>query len=87
MVIELQRSFDVWERSWPDQPVAQLLLHAGQGSAELADYLQGLLGLRVQALNLAQTLPGAEQGGHWDDEHQACVPLLGALLRVDTVQR
>jgi MSHA biogenesis protein MshI len=86
-VIELQRSFDVWERSWPDQPVAQLLLHTGHGSPAVATYLQGLLGLRVQALDLAQALPGAEQGGDWGGEHQACLPLLGALLRTNTPQR
>lgn len=87
LVVELQRSFDVWERSWPDQPVAQLLVHTGHGSPAMASYLQGLLGLRVQALDLAQALPGAEQGGDWGGEHQACLPLLGALLRTDTPQR
>jgi MSHA biogenesis protein MshI len=87
VVVELQRSFDVWERSRPDQPVAMLLLHTGDSSAALAAYLQDLLGLRVQPLKLSQALPGAEQGGAWDGERQACLPLLGALLRVDAAQR
>jgi len=87
LVIELQRSFDVWERSSPDQPVAQLLLHTGQSSAALASYLQSVVGLRVQVLELAQVLPGAERGGDWDGTQRACLPLLGALLRQETVQR
>lgn len=81
LVIELQRSFDVWERSWPEQPLAQLLIHLGTGNSELASYLQLALGLRVQPMNLALALPGAEQGGQWDGPERACIPLLGALLR------
>jgi MSHA biogenesis protein MshI len=87
LVVELQRSFDVWERSWPEQPVAQLLLHTGASSAALASYLQSVLGLRVQVLDLAQALPGAEQGGPWDGAQRACLPLLGALLRQDAAPR
>jgi MSHA biogenesis protein MshI len=87
MVIELQRSFDVWERSWPDQPVAQLMVQAGALSNALAVYLQDALGLRVQGLDLALALPGAEQGGAWDGEQGDCLPLLGALLRQDAPQR
>lgn len=87
LVVELQRSFDVWERSWPEQPVAQLLLHTGASSPALATYLQSVLGLRVQVLDLAQALPGAEQGGFWDGAQRACLPLLGALLRQETALR
>jgi MSHA biogenesis protein MshI len=66
---------------WPEQPLAQLLIHLGTGNSELASYLQLALGLRVQPMKLALALPGAEQGGQWDGPERACIPLLGALLR------
>jgi MSHA biogenesis protein MshI len=86
LVVELQRSFDVWERSWPDHPLSALLLcHEGDMTPSSA-FLQTQLGLRVLPMNrfaavepgpLAQAEP-AMQAALW--------PLLGALLRREPVE-
>lgn len=86
LVVELQRSFDVWERSWPDHPLAALLLRHAGDMAHSSAYLQAQLGLRVlpmpaytavEAGPLAQAEP-AVQAALW--------PLLGTLLRRDPVE-
>jgi len=82
MVVELQRSFDVWERSWPDLPLALLLLHDGAaGDSPAAAFLQDRLGLRVMPLDLAAALDAAALADAAPAVREACTPLLGALLR------
>ena len=86
LVIELQRSFDVWERSWPDLPLAGLWLQVGEGSAALADRLEQALGLRVQVLDAERVFPGLAGLAGTPAVAGAVLPLLGALLRVETRQ-
>jgi len=82
MVIELQRSFDVWERSWPQLPLSLLMLqppgeatHAA--SVVAASFLQEQLGLRVLPLDLSAGLDlGERPAGTLPP-----LSLLGALLR------
>ena len=51
LIIELQRSIDVWERSWPELPLARLyVLMADHGDA-VAALIQRELGQRTVALN------------------------------------
>lgn len=85
MVIELQRSFDVWERSWPDLPLALLMLHPepALAQASVAGYLQDALGLRVVPLNLAAELDGLDDQ---PDTPQPAPALLGTLLRMTGVR-
>ncbi|OYT86554.1 MAG: hypothetical protein CFE46_17205 [Burkholderiales bacterium PBB6] len=83
LVVELQRSFDVWERSWPDLPLGVLWLHHTGDTDATSQYLQELLGMRVMPLNLQQLYTPATAG---DDAAstplpEPQVPLLGALLR------
>ena len=81
LLTELQRSFDVWERSWPDLPLALLWLDVGPRSAEVAEGLQDQLGMRVLPLAWdAGLLPGAVAEAD-PVTRDACAPLLGALLR------
>lgn len=83
LVIELQRSIDVWERSWPDLPLARLYLFTTDAADAVATLMQRELGLRTVAPDLGAlfsglgTLPGREA------ELSACLPLLGACLRFD----
>ena len=83
LVIELLRSFDVWERSWPDLPLTMMLLDGEPADSVAAGYLQDQLGLRVLGLDstaafqlppLADTDANADRPADW-------APLLGALLR------
>lgn len=81
LLIELQRSFDMWERAWPELPMGLLWLDLHDDTEPVGSWLQEQLGLRVQALPLNVQLelgPWAEQ----DSTHRRLLaPLLGALLR------
>jgi MSHA biogenesis protein MshI len=83
LVLELQRSIDVWERSWPDLPLARLFLLVPELGQELATLMQRELGLRTSAIDPAALFPGFEPATHGPAAYAACLPLLGALLRQD----
>jgi MSHA biogenesis protein MshI len=83
LVLELQRSIDVWERSWPDLPLARLYLVVPEHGQELAALLQRELGLRTSAIDASSLFPGFEPAAHGPEAYAACLPLLGALLRQD----
>lgn len=84
LVIELQRSFDVWERSWPDLPLAGLWLQVGDASPALAATLESALGLRVRVLDAERVFPGLGGLAGSPAVASAVLPLLGALLRLET---
>lgn len=81
LLTELQRSFDVWERSWPDLPLALMCIEVGAASAEVAEALQEQLGLRVLPLALDAGLSLGVLASAGPAVRDACQPLLGALLR------
>ena len=81
IVIELQRSFDVWERSWPGRPLAGLWVEAGTDTPALVDTLRRALGLRVEALDATALFPGWAQACPDAALRQTLLPLLGGLLR------
>lgn len=85
LVVELQRSIDVWERSWPELPLARLyVLTADHGDA-VAALIQRELGQRTVALNplmaFGPNAPAPE--GDARAALAACLPLLGAALRTE----
>lgn len=86
LVVELQRSIDVWERSWPDLPLARLYVLTAAHGAELAALIQRELGQRTVALDpLAAFAPDAPPPeGDAAQALAACLPLLGAALRTET---
>ncbi|MFG6431442.1 hypothetical protein [Roseateles sp. LYH14W] len=86
LVVELQRSIDVWERSWPELPLARLYVITAQHGAEVATLIQRELGQRTVALNpLAAFAPDAPAPeGDAARALAACIPLLGAALRNET---
>ncbi len=81
IVIELQRSFDVWERSWPGRPLACLWVEAGTSTPALVETLRRSLGLRVEALDATALFPGWAQACPDPALRQTLLPLLGGLLR------
>ena len=83
LVLELQRSIDVWERSWPGLPLTRLYVLSADHDEAVARFLQKELGLRTTALLPATLFSGAALG---NDPRllAACLPLLGAALRDDT---
>jgi MSHA biogenesis protein MshI len=86
LVVELQRSIDVWERSWPELPLARLYVVTAEHGAEVATLIQRELGQRTVALDplaaFAANAPAPE--GEATPALAACLPLLGAALRTET---
>lgn len=78
-LLEVQRSLDVWERSWSKMALANLRVYAGQRSEELAQWLAAQLGQPVEPMKVGEFFPGFEGGSM--GEQALCMPLLGVLLR------
>ncbi len=79
MVVEVQRSLDVWDRTWSALPLNGLRVYAGERSGELAVWLTQQLGQPVAALDVSAMFAGFA-AAPWP-EQTACQPLLGVLLR------
>lgn len=83
LVIELQRSFDLWERSHPEQPLDSLLVHAFAESQVLATQLESMLPVTVDVFNADALFPGLAAVTTNAAVRRAVLPLLGALHRVE----
>lgn len=81
LVVEIQRSLDLWDRTWPTLMLDRISVQAGPRTAEMADWLARELGQSVTALDVTSMFPGFEAGSEAD--RQYCWPLLGVLLRSD----
>ena len=86
LVVELQRSIDVWERSWPELPLARLYVITAEHGAEVAALIQRELGQRTVALDALAAFAPAPPAPEGDPTQamSACLPLLGAALRTET---
>lgn len=80
-VVEVQRSLDVWSRSWSSMPLDALRVYAGPRSGELANWLTGQLGQTVLPMNVNAMFPGFD--GMTEGGQSMCLPLLGELLRTE----
>jgi MSHA biogenesis protein MshI len=82
VLVEVQRSLDLWDRAWSSMPLSGLHVAAGERSSELAQWLSRELGQSVVAIDLNEQF-GALSA--FDPVDQAyCLPLLGVLLRTET---
>ena len=86
LVIELQRSLDLWERSWPDLPLTRVLIQVGEHSQALAELLHTWIGLPTEVLRPEQLFAGLDQLASTPAARAAVIPLLGALLRTESRQ-
>jgi len=84
LVVELQRSMDVWERSWPDLPLAAVWVQLGDDSAAWAELMATALGRPVSVLDLEQLFPGLQALVPDAAERELLLPVLGGLLRSET---
>ncbi|OGP00383.1 MAG: hypothetical protein A3E00_04290 [Curvibacter sp. RIFCSPHIGHO2_12_FULL_63_18] len=81
LVVEVQRSLDLWERSWTQLHLAGVRVFAGARSQELADWLGREIGQTVGVLDIATQWTGLPP---MDTEDAAyCLPLVGVLLRTE----
>ena len=81
---DVQRSLDVWDRTWSSKPLDSLRVYAGERSEELATWLAARNGQTVLALDVKALFPGFESGT--TDDQALCLPLLGVLLRSESRQ-
>lgn len=81
VVVEVQRSLDLWERSWTQLPLAGVRVFAGARSQELADWLGREIGQAVGVLEAAPQLMGLPPTDTADAAY--CLPLAGVLLRTE----
>lgn len=81
-VVEVQRSLDLWDRTWSSMPLNGLRVYAGERSAELASWLGREMGQTVSAMDLQAQFPGLQEVPVSDQLY--CLPLLGVLLRTET---
>lgn len=79
-LMELKRSFDLWERVWPSMPLGALWLDAGCKTKDLAEWLRPRLEQNVQPMDVKLLFPDFEVLGA---DESLCLPLLGMLLRVE----
>ncbi|MHB8949515.1 MAG: hypothetical protein ACYC4S_10685 [Rhodoferax sp.] len=78
-LVEVQRSLDVWDRTWSSLPLHGVRVYAGDRSDQLAQWLSTQLGQPVLALDVRALFPGCESAP--SDVQALCLPLLGVLLR------
>jgi MSHA biogenesis protein MshI len=81
-VVEVQRSLDLWDRTWSSMPLAGLRVYAGERSPAMASWLSRELGQAVTAVDVYDQFPGLEATPVADQ--LLCLPLLGVLLRTET---
>ena len=81
-LIEIQRSLDLWGRTWPMLPLGSVSVFAGSRSAELAQWLGQGIGLPVSRIDVDALFQGFAGGS--EEDRQLCWPLLGALMRSET---
>jgi len=82
LVVEIQRSLDVWDRTWSSLTLSGLRVFAGARSQELAQWLTTQLGSPVQAMEVASLFSGF--AGASASDQALCLPLLGVLLRTES---
>jgi len=80
-LVEIQRSLDVWDRTWSDLPLDGLWVEAGGRTGEMAAWLSKQLGFAVRPMNLDSFFPGLDGGSA--HARSQCLPLLGVLLRTE----
>ncbi len=81
-LVEVQRSLDLWDRSWSTIPLHGLRVYAGDRTAELVEWLTGEMGQTVRPMDVELMFPGFEGGS--PEDRALCWPLLGALMRVES---
>jgi MSHA biogenesis protein MshI len=78
-VVEVQRSLDLWDRSWSNMPLAGVQVYARNRTVELAEWLGRETGQNVQPMDIGALFDGEKS--FLDAQSALCVPLLGLLLR------
>ena len=78
-LVEVQRSLDVWDRTWSTKPLAAVQVFAGDHGGEMAQWLTRELGQTVVSMDVGAFFSGFAAGS--ESDRTTCWPLLGLLLR------
>jgi MSHA biogenesis protein MshI len=78
-LVEVQRSLDLWERTWSGMPLSGLRIFASGRTYDLATWLSQEMGQTVAQLDLVAVYP--QLADMTSDDAMVCLPLLGVLLR------
>ena len=81
-LVEVQRSLDLWDRSWSGMPLAAVRVFAGERTVALASWLSRELGQAVLPMDVGAWFTGFSGGAEAD--RALCWPLLGLLMRDDS---
>ena len=81
-LVEVQRSLDLWDRSWSSMPLAAVRVYAGARTQELAQWLTRELGQSVGPMDVSANFAGF--GGGTPEVQAKCWPLLGSLMREES---
>ena len=81
-LVEVQRSLDLWDRSWSSMPLSVVRVFAGPRTEELARWLSRELGQAVQPMDVGAYFAGFP--GTPDQDQALCWPLLGLLMRSES---
>lgn len=82
VLVEVQRSLDLWDRAWSNLPLSGVQVLAGERSVEFAQWLSREMGQPVTAMDLGTRFDGLQSIDAADQAY--CAPLLGVLLRTET---
>ncbi len=78
-LVEVQRSLDLWSRSWASMPLDGVRVYAGERSEELSTWFGVQLGQTVLPMDVSGLFPEFEGGA--ESDKALCLPLLGVLMR------
>ncbi len=81
-LVEVQRSLDLWSRSWASMPLDGVRVYAGEYSEELSTWFGVQLGQTVLPMDVSGLFPGFEGGA--ESDQALCLPLLGVLMRTES---
>jgi MSHA biogenesis protein MshI len=80
-LVEVQRSLDLWDRTWTSLPLAGLRVYAGERSFDLSAWLSQEMGQTVTTFEVEGLFKGADSA--LPEDRMTCLPLLGILLRTE----
>jgi MSHA biogenesis protein MshI len=84
LLVEVQRSLDLWDRTWSSLPLSGLRVYAGVRSLDLAVWLSQEMGQVVMPMDVSTVFDGLEDAS--TETLMSCLPLLGALLRTESAK-
>ena len=77
-VAKVQRSLDVWNRSWTSMPLDGMQIYAGERSEELSSQFALAFGETILPMDVSGLFPEFDDG--IESEKALCLPLLGILI-------